>query len=70
MNHDPPEGRSGPIRPPDCLKCAYFKVSWDPALPRACRIFGIKSRELPSAAVFRAAGHHCPSFQLKEGLKP
>jgi hypothetical protein len=54
---------------PNCLKCAYFKVTWDPSFPRACGIFGIKSLNLPSFEVFRATGRHCPSFLLKEGLK-
>lgn len=58
-----------PDRAPDCLKCAHFKVSWDPAFPRTCLTFGIKSRALPSAEVFRATGRHCPAFERKEGLK-
>ncbi|MDR2029341.1 MAG: hypothetical protein LBP93_07380 [Treponema sp.] len=57
------------LRPPDCLKCVYFKITWEPAFPRCCTVFGIKCRNLPSAEVFRATGCHCPSFQLKEGLK-
>ncbi|MDR0555384.1 MAG: hypothetical protein LBG76_11405 [Treponema sp.] len=56
-------------REPDCLKCAYFKVTWEPAFPRSCGVFGIKCRNLPSFEVFQATGRHCPSFRLKEGLK-
>jgi hypothetical protein len=56
-------------RAPDCLKCAYFRVSWDPAFPRLCTVFGIKTKHLPSIEVFQATGHHCPSFLLKKGLK-
>jgi hypothetical protein len=56
-------------RAPDCLKCIHFHVSWDPAFPRSCDIFGIKSAALPSAEVFRATGHHCPAFERKAGLK-
>jgi hypothetical protein len=55
--------------PPNCLKCAYFKVTWDPDFPRSCEIFGIKCRSMPSQEVFRAAGAACPSFRLKKGLK-
>ncbi|MDR2019679.1 MAG: hypothetical protein LBQ14_02825 [Treponema sp.] len=65
----PVKNDDAPARAPDCLKCAYFKVTWDPAFPRSCRIFGIKCRDMPSAEVFRAAGRRCPSFTLKEGLK-
>ena len=51
-----------PERAPNCLRCRYFSVSWDPRFPRACRVFGIKSRELPSRVVYRNTGRHCPSF--------
>ncbi|HCM27847.1 MAG: hypothetical protein A2Z99_00015 [Treponema sp. GWB1_62_6] len=60
---------TSPGRAPDCLKCVHFKVTWDPAFPRSCGVFGIKSAHLPSVEVFRATGLHCPSFQRKEGLK-
>jgi hypothetical protein len=53
-------------RAPDCLKCRHFKVTWDPAFPRGCEIFGIKGKNLPSVAVFRATGRHCPSFSQRE----
>ncbi|MDR2484759.1 MAG: hypothetical protein LBD55_05140 [Treponema sp.] len=55
-----------PPKAPDCIKCLHFKVTWEPAYPRSCRIFGIKSRNLPSVEVFRATGRHCPSFQATE----
>ena len=58
-----------PARAPDCLKCSYFKVTWDPVFPRACEIFGFKTHVLPSHEVFRATGSNCPSFRLKKGLK-
>lgn len=58
-----------PDRAPDCLKCAHFKVSWDPRFPRSCSVFGIKCAGYPSTEVFRATGKHCPAFSLKAGLK-
>ncbi|MDA8426435.1 MAG: hypothetical protein M0Z80_09890 [Treponema sp.] len=58
-----------PDRAPNCLKCLYFRVTWDPAFPRSCLVFGIKCRNLPSLEVFASTGHHCPSFRLKPGLK-
>jgi hypothetical protein len=56
-------------RAPDCIKCVHFKVTWEPAFPRSCVLFGIKCRNLPSTEVFRATGQHCPAFQQKEGIK-
>jgi len=54
---------------PNCLKCLHFKITWEPAFPRSCLVFGIKSRNLPSLEVFAATGTHCPSFELKPGLR-
>jgi hypothetical protein len=58
-----------PDRAPNCLKCLHFRVTWDPNFPRACDVFGIKTRNLPSVEVFAATGRQCPSFSLKPGLK-
>ena len=54
---------------PNCLKCIHFKITWDPAFPRACEVFGFKGQAMPSAEVFNATGRPCPAFLLKEGLK-
>jgi hypothetical protein len=48
---------------PNCLLCLHFKVTWDPALPRSCGLFGFRSLNLPSMEVFRTTGKHCPAFQ-------
>ncbi|MCL2380866.1 MAG: hypothetical protein FWC64_04655 [Treponema sp.] len=54
-----------PSRPPNCLVCRYFKVTWEPAFPRSCMLFGIKCRTLPSMEVFLSTGRHCFSFEAK-----
>ncbi len=58
-----------PARPPNCLKCEFFAVSWDPDFPRSCKVFAIKSREMPSAVVYESTGHHCPAFRESPRLK-
>ncbi|TFG62121.1 MAG: hypothetical protein E4H36_08745 [Spirochaetales bacterium] len=58
-----------PERAPNCLKCVYFRVTYDPAYPRGCRVFAVKSRDLPSMEVFKATGHHCPSFVLSPKIR-
>ncbi|TVQ36166.1 MAG: hypothetical protein EA384_14835 [Spirochaetaceae bacterium] len=50
-------------RAPDCLTCRHFFVTWDKRYPRGCRIFEIKSRELPSLVVLRSTGRRCPSYE-------
>jgi hypothetical protein len=59
---------SMPVNPniPDCLKCKFFKVSWDAAFPRACTQFDIKCRSLPSVEVFNATRQPCPAFTIKD----
>jgi hypothetical protein len=69
MSDAVPEGIKPPSRAPNCLKCAYFSITWDPVFPRSCEIFSIKCANMPSWEVFRATGSNCPSFHLKEGLK-
>jgi hypothetical protein len=58
-----------PLRAPNCLQCRYFHVSWDPRFPRSCAVFGIKSKKLPSHAVYEATGRHCPTFQKSPKIK-
>jgi hypothetical protein len=50
---------------PDCWKCQYFAVSWDPKLPYLCKLFGFKSRNLPALEVIRADGKPCEGFVPK-----
>ncbi|QEN09273.1 uracil-DNA glycosylase [Oceanispirochaeta crateris] len=56
-------------RGPNCLRCEYFYVTWDPSFPRGCRVFGIKSRQIPSIEVKKATGKQCPSFKESSRLK-
>lgn len=55
---------------PDCWKCVYFKVSWDPTKPYACTMMGFKSRMLPSIEVRMADGNDCRGFQGKPASHP
>jgi len=58
-----------PQTAPNCLACVHFRITWEPAFPRSCTVFGIKSAKLPSQEVYAATGRHCPSFERKPGLK-
>ncbi|MCL2007548.1 MAG: hypothetical protein FWG77_05625 [Treponema sp.] len=49
-------------RAPDCFRCIHFKITWEASFPRACVLFGIKCRNLPSMEVFLSTGKHCFSF--------
>ena len=54
---------------PPCIKCEHYYVTYDQRFPRGCRLFEIKSRMLPTYAVFRSTGQHCPAYQLKAKSK-
>jgi len=60
---------AAPESAPYCLKCAHCRVTYEPAFPYACGLYGVKSRNLPSTEVFLSTGQHCFSFKLKPGLK-
>ncbi|MDR1315491.1 MAG: hypothetical protein LBK13_01350 [Spirochaetales bacterium] len=60
---------NAPAHAPPCLKCRWFSVTWDPAFPRSCAVFGFKCEVLPSLEVFRATGKHCPSFEKSPKIK-
>ena len=51
--------------PADCLRCRHFFVTYDPALPRGCRAFQIKSRALPSKVIQDSSGAPCQGFEPK-----
>lgn len=61
------EGERGAF--PNCLKCRFHRVSWDPGYPHSCSVFGIKSQALPSVEVFRSTGHHCPRFERNPRIR-
>ncbi|OVE81727.1 hypothetical protein BVY04_02740 [bacterium M21] len=58
-----------PQKRPNCVKCEYFYVTYQPAHPWACSYFEIKSKKYPSQVVFASTGEQCPMFRLKERLK-
>lgn len=60
---------TNPDRAPNCVQCVHFRITWDPDFPRACNLFNIKTRSMPSYEVFAANKLHCPSFQRKPGLQ-
>ncbi|OSM04954.1 hypothetical protein [Magnetofaba australis] len=54
---------------PDCIKCRYFRITWEPDHPRACEAMGFKTKLMPSAEVKRASGQECLHFAPKPERK-
>jgi len=49
-----------------CFQCVYFAITWEPKTPRACKLFGFKTAQMPSAVVFKSSGAPCEGFKRKE----
>lgn len=50
----------------NCFDCAYFFITWNEKFPRGCRAMNFKSKEMPSATVFRSSGMECQRFTPKK----
>ena len=50
---------------PNCWKCRFFKISWDPRFPYECEAMNFKSQALPCIQVMSIDGRHCQWFRLK-----
>lgn len=47
------------------MQCQHFYITWDEKFPRGCRLFNMKSRNLPMHDVLRIDGHPCRGFKQK-----
>ena len=49
----------------NCRKCIYFYITWDNRFPYGCKLYEVKSRQLPSMVVYQSIGKMCESFKEK-----
>jgi len=55
---------NGPLKAPNCLKCAFYYVTCDSNFPHGCKKFEFKRNEdLPSWSVYKATKCHCLFFE-------
>jgi len=50
----------------NCMKCEHYYITWDMNFPRGCRIYEFKTREWPSAVVYRSSGIPCMNYKEKK----
>ena len=50
---------------PDCWACRHLVITWDKRMPYGCKLFGFRSKSLPSLEVLRIDGRHCGGFVAK-----
>lgn len=50
-------------RPPACLRCRHFFVTWEQPCSKGCRAYGFKSERYPSVVVLESSGSECRQFE-------
>ncbi|MDR3204795.1 MAG: uracil-DNA glycosylase [Deltaproteobacteria bacterium] len=55
---------------PNCRRCSFYYVTWEPSTPHGCRAIGFKSQYLPNLQVFRTSGSHCQYYHPKPRRLP
>jgi hypothetical protein len=51
---------------PNCAKCKHYFITWDAKCPRGCKLYQIKSKDMPSEIVRMAGSGDCQGFELKD----
>ena len=54
---------------PNCFKCKHYFVTFDKYAPRGCRIYQIKSKDMPTTIVKASSGEDCQGFEAKPDQK-
>lgn len=53
----------------DCKKCKYYYITWDVAFPYGCKVYEVKSKQMPSIIVYQSLGKECESYEIKDRMK-
>ncbi|EDK32106.1 Hypothetical protein CKL_0026 [Clostridium kluyveri DSM 555] len=48
-----------------CYKCKYYYITWDIKFPYACKLYKVKSKQVPSIIVSKSIGTVCDKFVKK-----
>lgn len=51
---------------PNCFKCKFYFVTWDPQNPHGCKAIGFKGKAIPNVTVRKTSGKDCLLFQQKK----
>lgn len=51
---------------PNCTNCKHYYITIDEKFPKACKIFNIKGKRMPSVDVKRFTGYRCPVFTSRD----
>ncbi|MCP3899749.1 MAG: uracil-DNA glycosylase [Desulfobacteraceae bacterium] len=48
-----------------CHHCQHFFITWEVDHPYGCHAMNFKSKQIPSAVVFKSSGEKCMLFKAK-----
>lgn len=50
----------------NCRNCKYYHITWDVKFPYGCKLFKVKSKQMPSVIVYQSLGKPCENFTEKK----
>ena len=50
----------------NCRNCRHYYITFDVSAPYGCRVYGFKTKTLPSLAVYQSSGMHCTLFAPRD----
>jgi len=51
-----------------CQRCEHYYVTWEPQRPHGCKMYGFKSKMIPSVVVKSSSGEQCQLFSQNNKL--
>ncbi len=52
------------------MKCKHYYSTFDPVLPRGCKLYGMKTAQFPEIIVKRESGSDCLGFEERKRARP
>ncbi len=52
-----------------CMKCKHYFSTFDPALPRGCKLYGMRTTQFPDQVVKRESGRECLGFEARKSAE-
>ena len=49
-----------------CIRCRYYRITWDARMPYGCRAHGFKTFRNPALIVYESSGIECQLFEPKK----
>jgi hypothetical protein len=48
------------------MRCIHYFTTFDPELPRGCKLYGMRTRQFPNLMVKKETGSDCMGFEVKK----